>query len=243
MSRQKDKERCPLCDKHCPLKSPHCRKGEKYARSLQKEDPPQPEPSIAPVLLSIDDTLLMQLQLISRNPLLQTQDGSSRYRILSLLAEHERIGQQEIKGLLGIKSGSLSELLAKLEKKGLIRRKKNDADKRNRDIVMTEEGRHWLRDHAPEDPDASQLFSVLSEDEKMQLSTLLGRLLASEVQNPPANTEVDTQPVFEVERDVKPEADASVTEEEAPLTDEPTVDESSSENESVLEAGNPPAGL
>lgn len=195
MSRQKDIERCPLCDRHCPLKSPRCRKGEKYARSLQKKDALQTEPPIAPVSQSIDDTLLLQLRLINRNPLLQTQDGSSRYRILSLLAEREQIGQQELKDLLGVKSGSLSELLAKLEKKGLVRRKKNDADKRSRDTVLTEEGRHWLHDHAPEDPDASQLFSVLSEDEKVQLSALLGRLLASKVQSPPAKRIRKSRPV------------------------------------------------
>ena len=202
MSRQKDKERCPLCDKHCPLKSPRCRKGEKYARSLQKENAPQTEPPIAPVSPSIDDTLLMQLRIISRKPLLQTQDCSSRYRILSLLAERERIGQQELKDLLAVKSGSLSELLAKLEKKDLIRRKKNDADKRNRDIVLTEEGRHWLRDHAPEGPDTSQLFSILSEDEKAQLSTLLGRLVVSETQNLPAEMEPETPPNNKIDASV-----------------------------------------
>lgn len=234
MSRQKDKERCPLCDRHCPLKSPRCRKGEKYAHSLQKENAPQTELPKAPVSPSIDDKLLMQLRIICRKPLLQTQDGSSRYRILSLLAERERIGQQELKDLLAVKSGSLSELLAKLEKKDLIRRKKNDVDKRNRDIVLTEEGRCWLRAHTPEGPDASQLFSVLSEDEKAQLSTLLGRLVVSEMQNPPAEMEPETPP--------NNKTDASVAGEEAPLSDEPTIGESSSESESVLEAGNPSAG-
>jgi len=218
MSRKKDAGRCPLCDKHCPIKSPRCRKGEKYARSLQKENTALPEP-VSP---SIEDALLMQLRLLSRSLQRQNPQGSSRCRILSLLAQRERVGQQELKDLLGVKSGSLSELLAKLEKKGLIRRKKNEIDKRNRDIVLTEDGRVWLRAHEPECAGTNQLFATLSEDEKTQLTALLNRLLAADTQNL-LKSELEPQPTDETESgcEMQPEVDASETEEDALFGENP----------------------
>ncbi len=187
----KQKQRCPLCSRHCPLESPRCRKGEKYARSLQQQAILQPQPTAAPNTLSVSDTLLSQLRLISRNPLLHPQAGSSRYRILSTLAERERTGQQQLKELLGVKSSSLSELLAKLEKKNLIKRKKNENDKRNRDIMLTEEGRNWLHTHTLDD-NRSQLLAALTEDEKAQLSARLGKLLTKAAHSPATVTQTDT---------------------------------------------------
>ncbi len=199
MSRNNNKERCPMCYKHCPLKSPRCNKGVKYARSMQREAAVLPVAFVEPAVPSINDTLLMQLRRLSRRLQPQNSQGSSRYRILSLLAERERISQQELKELLGVKSGSLSELLAKLEKKGLIHRKKNEADKRNRDVVLTEEGREWLRGHKPKYPDALQLFSVLSEQEKSQLSTLFDRLLIADALDPSAEIQTEPQPADEAD--------------------------------------------
>ncbi len=227
MSRQKNKERCPLCDKHCPLISPRCRRGEKYARRLQKTNVPQPVPTSDQTPPNIDDTLLKQLHLLSRSLQLQTQDSSSRYRIFCILAERGRIGQQELKDLLGIKSGSLSELLAKLEKKNLIRRKKNETDKRNRDIVLTEDGGNWLRDHKPKGSGASHLFSVLSADEKAQLSALLGRLVSVDTQNPPAEPQSYTQPMISDANICEIEQANSTTgdDEESPVAEIPAPEE------------------
>ncbi len=172
-----DAARCPLCDRHCPLSAPHCRKGEKYARKLAGKAAPEPTALEEPIPLGIDDTLFVQLRSGSRHILRQYRDSGSRHRILGVLLEHEKVSQRALQELIGVKPGSLSELLAKLEKKGLIRRKKNDTDKRNRDVTLTEAGRAVAQLRAAQSPQA--LFSALSEDEKAQLSGLLDKLLAA----------------------------------------------------------------
>jgi DNA-binding MarR family transcriptional regulator len=114
----------------------------------------------------------------------ESWEGGSRYRILAALVEREKISQQELKEMLDIKSGSLSELLAKLEKKSLIHREKNSVDKRNRDIVLTEAGRAWLRSHTDSKRQRTgQLFAEMSGEEKSQLSALLGKILKSQHQS------------------------------------------------------------
>lgn len=172
-----DAARCPLCDRHCPLSAPHCRKGEKYARKLAEKAASEPDALEEPKPLGIDDTLLVQLRSGSRHLLRQYRDSGSRGRILAVLLEHEKVSQRALQELLDVKPGSLSELLAKLEKKGLIRRKKNDADKRNRDITLTESGRAVAQLRAAQSPQA--LFSVLTDEEKAHLSGLLDKLLAA----------------------------------------------------------------
>ena len=176
-NKTRKKERCPLCEKHCPLGAPRCRKGEKYAQKISDEAAAPLELRQEPHPMGPDEALLMQLRLCSRCLFRDTRYGGSRYRILALLHERGKIGQQEMQSLLGIKPGSLSELLAKLEKKGLIQRKKNDVDKRNRDIVLTVAGQAWLRDHTNSGQNAQPVFEALSAEEKDQLSALLDKLL------------------------------------------------------------------
>ena len=52
-----------------------------------------------------------------------------RERVLSLLDETEGVSQQKLSLILGIRPQSLSELLGKLEKDGLLLREKNPADR------------------------------------------------------------------------------------------------------------------
>ena len=78
---------------------------------------------------------------------------------------------------LGIRPGSASEVLTKLEHNGLIRRSPNSADGRTMDISLTEEGQQQsllarqqrIRRH-------DEMFACLSEEEKQELLALLGKL-------------------------------------------------------------------
>jgi DNA-binding MarR family transcriptional regulator len=98
--------------------------------------------------------------------------------ILAILGEHDSMSQRELLEVLHIRSASLSELLIKLEKNGFIVRRRNEKDKRNFLLQLTELGRvELIEHHRRHQEKAARLFSVLSEAERESLCTLLTRLL------------------------------------------------------------------
>ncbi len=68
-------------------------------------------------------------------------------RILRLLNEYGELTQQELQCKLGIQSGSLSEILSKLEAVEFIRRERDEADKRRVIVSITDKGLEDLRQH------------------------------------------------------------------------------------------------
>ena len=64
-----------------------------------------------------------------------------RERVLCLLDETEGVSQQKLALILGIRPQSLSELLGKLEKDGLLLREKNPDDRRETLVSLTAEGK------------------------------------------------------------------------------------------------------
>ena len=76
-----------------------------------------------------------------------------------------------------IQSGSLSEILGKIEAEGLIIRSRNPLDKRNTDIQLTEAGRARAREiDAHWDQDLEEMFQPLSSEERDLLLDMLQRL-------------------------------------------------------------------
>lgn len=94
--------------------------------------------------------------------------------ILAVIAGHPGITQKELAETLGIQPASISELLMKLERKGLVLREKDQQDRRSIKVQLTEAGRQALE--APEE-EASDPFRALSAEEQEQLRSLLGKLL------------------------------------------------------------------
>lgn len=90
------------------------------------------------------------------------------------------MSQQELQELLGVQAGSLSEIAAKLEDRGLITRVRSEQDRRKVYLSITEKGRdiaaqsgeeHILRRRA-------ELFSALTPEEQNTLESLLDKLSA-----------------------------------------------------------------
>ncbi len=99
--------------------------------------------------------------------------GMGQRRVLRLLAETGSISQQSLQEILAIRPGSLSELLGKLENKGLITRTQDEADRRKNYLSLTDEGRTVL-DNLNEEADP---FSCLAEEEKETLKVLLKKII------------------------------------------------------------------
>lgn len=102
--------------------------------------------------------------------------GAGQGKILTILSRRENMTQKELQEMLQIQPGSMSEILAKLEEKGLILRKKDDKDKRRSVLSLTGAGREYVREIRENE---KPLFDALDDNEQEELKKLLGKLLES----------------------------------------------------------------
>lgn len=104
--------------------------------------------------------------------------GSSR--MLHALMQKDRISQRELAGRLDVRPQSLTTALLKLEEQGFIKRERNENDKRELYILLTEEGKRIEEVlHARFCEVAENLFSCLEEEEKETLGNLLEKVTRS----------------------------------------------------------------
>ncbi|MDR2895229.1 MAG: MarR family winged helix-turn-helix transcriptional regulator [Propionibacteriaceae bacterium] len=99
-------------------------------------------------------------------------------RILALLKMKDEMPQPELTFLSGLTRQALAELLAKLERQGLIERSPSPTDRRVMVVRLTDAGRateQQLTDPAPGDG----LFDALTNDEVARLCDYLGRSIAA----------------------------------------------------------------
>ena len=97
-------------------------------------------------------------------------------RILSLLKLKPEISQKELAHILNIRSQSLGELLAKLERSGYITRTPSEVDRRGMDIRLTESGKA-VSEQEVESAHQESFFDCLNEEEQTTLSNYLERLI------------------------------------------------------------------
>lgn len=105
----------------------------------------------------------------------------SQGRILRILSAHNGISQHELQDIMGIKPGSLSEVLIKLEKAGYITRKLDKNDRRRQIVNITDEGRRVFEEiHKAHEADSTHYFDALNAKERKSLLTLLDKLVPDE---------------------------------------------------------------
>lgn len=111
--------------------------------------------------------------------LMQTQEKfRGQGRLLVLLNRYGALTQRELIELTGRRSATLSEQLEGMERAGLIVRRKNEQDKRNVDVELTEQGK-LAAAKALENRQAyaDKLFAAVPQRKKQQLAGLLDALL------------------------------------------------------------------
>lgn len=99
-------------------------------------------------------------------------------RILAILLERESMTQKELQDILRIQPGSISEILAKLEEKGLVLRQRDEEDRRRSVIKLTETGKEEALLQERQD-DGSPTFGALDEREQEAMKSMLWKLLES----------------------------------------------------------------
>ena len=100
----------------------------------------------------------------------------TQYVVMMVLWEKESVNEKDLVNALYLKSNTLSDLLRKLKKKGYIDIIRDEIDKRNIDISLTDEGRR-LKEQAVEVPKTLADEHWLTDGEFLEYKKLLYKLL------------------------------------------------------------------
>ena len=99
-------------------------------------------------------------------------------RILAALKLKDGIATRELAYVLGIRVPSLNEALSKLENAGYIVREPDPRDRRVQLITLTDSGRALTGQLGEGEPVGDNIFEVLTEQERANLSDYLDKLIA-----------------------------------------------------------------
>ncbi len=128
---------------------------------------------------NINDELAINLQRLGLVLRALSDGPGSQKRVLTQLMECDSVTQCELTEMLDIKSGSVSEVLAKLERAGLIVRTENERDRRTTDIRLTDEGRQRAQEAVEQRTKRQEeMFSCLTDAQKKDLLRLLQKMNA-----------------------------------------------------------------
>lgn len=133
-----------------------------------------------PENLSTDERLIHNLRRCGHYLRHNTEEKGSQRRVLFLLQRRGPMTQKDLLEIMGVRAGSLSELLSKLEAKGCIAKEKSETDKRNYNVTITPTGLDVLEELQQQYHDSmANLLSGFSEENKEQLNSLLEQLQAT----------------------------------------------------------------
>jgi DNA-binding MarR family transcriptional regulator len=97
--------------------------------------------------------------------------------MLTRLAAHEGLSQQALGELIGLNPTRMVFLVDELERRGLVERRRNTADRRSYELYLTAQGRDTLRQvQAAGSRHQAEIGASLTQAERIQLASLLRRL-------------------------------------------------------------------
>lgn len=97
-------------------------------------------------------------------------------KILRILSQREEMTQKELQDILEIRPGSMSEIVSKLEGRGMLERIRDEQDKRKVILRITKDGKAEGMEKTRHEIER-ELFRSLSEEEQNTLRELLKKLL------------------------------------------------------------------
>ena len=160
---------CTLCENHCLLSELQCEKGvEFYGESNKRRKPisNHPKDPMDPYMLF--EMISYQFQRVRGGQ-------SSQLRVLRFLHNHESANLKTLQMALSIKSAAMSEIVTKLEERGLITRTQSESDKRVKDLRLTDKGERVIVNQIEQEKKMN-LFSCLSDEELSTLETTLRKI-------------------------------------------------------------------
>lgn len=195
----KNSEICPECQRQCLLTDLRCGKGRRFMERLQNgetehlEDLPKGRHNRGERHTGhghghhekqgghrrdVDDLDELSDLLGRCGHYLHHKNNRKRGqgRILKILSQSEEMTQKDLQNHLEIKSGSISEIISKLEAKGMVTRERDETDKRKIVLKITQIGKEKVERHLNEKK-GKPLYEALSEEEQETLKGLLSKVL------------------------------------------------------------------
>lgn len=197
---------CILCQNHCLLNDLQCEKGIRYLERLKAKGKsldiaidyqPKSNNSGAKEVIAVEKKLHRIWEQRKHMEIFEERDdlfalmgrcghviyhkqgqNGGQGKILRILSERQVITQKELQYILHIQSGSISEIITKLEHKGYLTREKDENDKRIMILKITDEGMARVDMNAQLAKD-NEIFQVLTSNEQDELKKLLEKLLVS----------------------------------------------------------------
>lgn len=100
-------------------------------------------------------------------------------RILKILDADSPMTQKDLQKILQIQAGSMSEIIAKLENNGLVKKNRDEHDKRKVVLVITEKGHSKIMEELESEAISNRhLFDSFSDEECEELLRLMSKLLS-----------------------------------------------------------------
>ncbi|MDO4312975.1 MAG: MarR family transcriptional regulator [Eubacteriales bacterium] len=125
----------------------------------------------------MDEELVKKMIICSRYVRHYRHKNIAQDRVIELLGNNgSKMSQKEIQNRLGIRAASVSELVSKLDNRGMVVKEKSEEDRRAFNIVLTEKGKKEFEEIINSDDEYKGLFSVLSEEECVALNNILEKL-------------------------------------------------------------------
>ncbi|WP_310552183.1 MarR family winged helix-turn-helix transcriptional regulator [Paenibacillus glufosinatiresistens] len=118
-------------------------------------------------------TMFLKESMIKGN--VYTIQNRGQGKILGILRQTPHLSQKELVSQLEMRPQSASEMIKKLEKKGLIERYKSEEDQRVMMITLTKAGKVVLNQNGDFQPAFS---NVLTIEEKQQFNRILEKLVS-----------------------------------------------------------------
>lgn len=119
----------------------------------------------------LDEELTKEFILASRFIMRPHGHHMGQGRILKILNEGP-ISQKDLQEAMNVQAGSISEIVSKLEERGLLTKTKSEDDARSFILTITEKGKERVNEFAQR----KEFYSSISEEEKEQLKNILVKL-------------------------------------------------------------------
>ena len=101
-------------------------------------------------------------------------------RVLTALARRDSMSQRDLLEEMGLARATLSELLTRLEEKGLIERARSKADRRVIIVSLTKKGKAASKKVVDVESDiADEAFAPLSDAQKEDMKSMLDAIMQS----------------------------------------------------------------
>lgn len=120
-----------------------------------------------------------------QRPPMHRRPPLAREHLLLTISSREGIHQKELAEMMHVNPSSMSEFINKLEDEEYIIRSVDPEDKRATLITLTEKGSARAAEIRDEREERfNDLFGSLSEEEKIQLNDLLGKIIGNKEHSP-----------------------------------------------------------